>query len=349
MRIAEIAFGGRGVGRLADGQVVFVPFVAPGELVRVEIMRRQKGYLEARLLAVEEPSPTRVEPRCPYFGRCGGCSYQHLTQAEQLRTKQQQVGQVLRRIGKIQDAVVEPAIPSPVQYEYRNRITVHVRERTIGFFGQDARELIDVARCPIAEPMVNEALKEFRNRPSVYEGHCTLRSDNQRRTFHQTNDAAAGVLLQIVAKLAAQGTWRHLIDAYCGAGFFAKDLRGRFETVTGLERDERAVAEARKSAATNERYLAGDVANTLADTLAETVSVDTLLVVDPPAEGLAEEVRQAILDRPPNAMIYVSCDPATLARDLAKLTARYTICSVQPLDMFPQTAEIETVTFLRAS
>lgn len=349
MRITEVAFGGRGVGRLDDGQVVFVPFVAAGEVVRVEITRRQKGYLEARLLAVEEASPERVEPRCPYFGRCGGCSYQHLSIGEQRRIKRAQVAQVLRRIGKLPDAPVADTVPSPVDYAYRNRITVHVRDRTTGFYGQDTRQLVDISQCPIAEPAVNAALSQFRARPYLREGHCTLRGNSSRRTFHQTNDAAAGELLHMVRTLADQGTWRHLVDAYCGTGFFAHDLVGRFDTVTGLERDSRATSEAQKSAASHERYIAGDVAETLADVLAETVSSDTLLILDPPAEGLATEVRQVILDRPPHTLIYVSCDPATLARDLSKLTmACYAVREVTPLDMFPQTAEIETVSFLQA-
>ncbi len=329
--------------------MVFVPYVAAGETVRVEITRRHKGYLEARLLAVEEASPERVEPRCPYFGSCGGCSYQHLRIQEQRRIKRAQVAQVLKRIGKLAEAPVEPTVPSPVDYGYRNRITVHVREQAVGFYGQDARELIDVAQCPIAEPAVNAALNQFRSRSYLREGHCTLRGDNSKRTFHQTNDAAAGELLLMVRALARQGDWRHLVDAYCGTGFFARNLFADFETVTGLERDPRAVSEAQRAAVPHERYIAGDVADTLPEILAETVSRDTLLILDPPAEGLATEVRQAILDRPPNAIIYVSCDPATLARDLSKLTmACYALHVVTPLDMFPQTAEIETVTLLRA-
>ncbi len=348
LKITEIAFGGRGVGRLDDGQVVFVPFVAVGEVVRVEITRRHKGYAEARLVAVEESSPVRVEPCCPYFGRCGGCSYQHLSAEEQRRIKGEQVAQVLRRIGKFPDPPVEAVVPSPLAYGYRNRITVHVRDGTIGFFGVDARELIDIERCPIAEPAVNDALAAFRARPWMREGHCTLRNDNHRRTFHQTNDTAAGELLLIVGALAAKGAWRHLVDAYCGAGFFARELRSRFETVTGLERDGRAVLTAQQDAAPHERYLTGDVAATLPEVLAEISPADTLLIVDPPSEGLSAEVRQAILDRPPVALIYVSCDPATLARDLAKLAACYNPLTVTPLDMFPQTAQIEVVAFLSA-
>ena len=338
--------------------MVFVPFVAAGETVRVEIVREHKSYLEARLLAVDDPSPRRVTPPCPYFGRCGGCSYQHLDADEQRDTKRHQVESVLRRIGKFTEIAVEPTVASPREYHYRNRITVHARDDVVGFYGRDegrGRALVDIAQCPLADDAVNAALARFRANPRRREGHCTLRADSDHGGgFAQTNDGAAAELLALVARqlfpmeTAAHGPGpTHLIDAYCGAGFFARHLSGRFAQVVGLEWDHRAVAQARRHAAPHARYLGGDVAALLPDALADTPLDATLLIVDPPAEGLVEPVRRAVLDAPPAGVIYVSCNPATLARDLAALGAAYEIKSVTPLDMFPQTAEIEVVAHLR--
>ena len=339
------------MGRLDDGRVVFVPFVATGETVRVEIVREHRSYLEARLLAVETPSPHRVEPPCPYFGRCGGCSYQHLDAGEQHDTKRRQVESVLRRIGKFPGITVAPTIPSPRPYGYRNRITVHARDGVVGFFGRNEgrgdRKLLDIARCPIAEDAVNDALARFRANPRRREGHCTLRADTGHGGgFEQTNDGAAAELLGVVAGLTGAGE-THLIDAYCGAGFFSRHLRDRFVRVVGLEWDRRAVAQARRDAAPHERYLDGDVGELLPDALASFPSDATLLVLDPPSEGLADPVRRAILSGPPAALVYVSCNPATLARDLAELASAYEVNSVTPVDMFPQTAEIEVVASLQ--
>ncbi len=357
--IQEVAFGGRGVSRLEDGRVVFVPFVAVGETVQVEVVREHKSYLEARLVAVEEPSPQRVDPPCPYFGRCGGCSYQHLDGAEQRRIKRHQVAGVLRRLGRFEEEIdVRPVVPSPLEYGYRNRITVHVREGVIGFFahgsaGAGARELIDIARCPIAADGVNDALARFRATPlrRQREGNHTLRAAGMGSAegFRQTNDGAAGELLAIVAELlAGAGHARtHLLDAYCGAGFFARHLRDRFESVVGLEWDHRAVEIARRNAAPHETYRCGDVAALLPDELARLPTDASVLVVDPPTEGLAGPVRAAVAALPPAEMIYVSCNPATLARDLGALRSAYGIVSVTPLDMFPQTAEIEVVAHLK--
>ena len=353
--IHEIAFGGKGVGRLTDGRVVFVPFVAAGETAEIVVVREHRNYLEARLLGVEDPSPERVEPRCPYFGRCGGCSYQHLSAAEQGRIKRQQVEGTLRRIGRFEGVPVRETVPSPDAYEYRNRITVHIDEGAIGFFGQPTSRgnlpLIDVAHCPIATPAVNEALARFRRRPWRQEGNCTLRANTGHEGgFLQTNDGAAGVLLSLVAGLLpplGNRTATHLVDAYCGAGFFARHLRGRFAQIVGIEWDERAVAQAKREAADHEHYLCGDVAALLPEVLAVAPKAETLLILDPPSEGTADGVRRAILSAPPAEIVYVSCNPATLARDLATLGAEYEILSVTPLDMFPQTAEIEAVAHLR--
>lgn len=339
--------------------MVFVPFVATGETVRVEIVREHKSYLEARLLAVEEPSPRRVVSPCPYYGRCGGCSYQHLDTGEQRDTKRQQVGGVLRRLGRLgEDIDVRPVVPSPLQYGYRNRITVHVREGVVGFFahgsaGTGARELIDIKRCPIASDGVNDALTRFRTLPPRLqrEGNVTLRSEGADRAegFRQTNDGAANALLAIVAEhLANSGnTLTHLLDAYCGAGFFAKHLRDRFGSVVGLEWDQRAVSAARRDAAPHEKYLCGDVAALLPEELSRLPAKSSVLLVDPPSEGLAGPVRAAVAAIPAAEMIYVSCNPATLARDLGALRSTYGIVSVTPLDMFPQTAEIEVVAHLK--
>ncbi len=354
--IHEIAFGGKGVGRLEDGRVVFVPFVAVGETVEIEVIREHRSYLEARLLSVENPSPERVEPRCPYFGLCGGCSYQHLSAEEQRLIKRQQVAGVLKRIGRLGEVAVRETVPSPEDYGYRNRITVHVDDGVIGFFGHETgrgRPLIDIAQCPIAQPAVNDALTRFRARPWKRQGHCTLRADRAHAGgFLQTNDGAAERLLSLVANVlppVGDGgkAVTHLVDAYCGAGFFSRGLRDRFEGVVGIEWDARAIEQARRDAATHERYLCGDVAEVLPDVLAVSPASKTLLVLDPPSEGTTEPVRRAIRSAPPGEIVYVSCNPATLARDLASLGPEYEIVSVTPLDMFPQTAEIEVVAHLR--
>ena len=173
------------------------------------------------------PSPHRVEPRCPYFGRCGGCVYQHIEYEHQLALKWRQVKETLRRIGGLKEPPMRPFIPSPIEYGYRNRITVHVRDGVIGFFRRESNKLLAIERCPIARDEVNAKLTELRA-SNPHDGHYTLRVIDGPRVFMQANDGVAAAMLDLVDRLLATagGT---LIDAYCGAGFFAKRLRARFE------------------------------------------------------------------------------------------------------------------------
>ncbi|MEP6698940.1 MAG: class I SAM-dependent RNA methyltransferase [Verrucomicrobiota bacterium] len=342
--IHDDAFGGKGVARL-EGKAVFVPFTIAGERVRAAITREKKQFAEAELVDVLESSANRVTPACPYFGRCGGCSYQHISYEHQLAIKERQVRDVLQRIGKFTDVPMRKIIPSPLPYGYRNRITVHAQDNVVGFYRRDVHELIDITRCPIARDEVNHALAELRAQ-RVRDGHYTLRAHSGPRVFAQTNDAVAEALAVLIANIFSD-TETLLIDAYCGAGFFSKSLTKRFQRIVGLDWDRFAIASAQKNAAPNETYIAGDVGTELRSLLGQNDSASTALIVDPPATGLSAEVRRGITAAPPRTMIYVSCNPPTLARDLKELRESFTIESVTPLDMFPQTAEIEVAVHLK--
>jgi len=362
LKIEDIAFGGKGVAR-EQGKAVFVPYTIESELVSVEIVREKKQFAEAELVEVKQASPDRVEPQCPYFGRCGGCAYQHMSYEHQLAIKWRQVRDALERIGKLKDVPMRPIIPSPEQYGYRNRITVHAQEGVIGFFRRDSHRLIDIEHCPISRGGVNRALAELRAQPHVRDGHYTLRASANARVFSQTNDAVAKTLRDLVVDLVPPNQ-ELLIDAYCGSGFFAKALLDKFERVIGIDWDRFAIAAAKENATGKETYIAGDVESELQQAGAvhpnRPVSANdvqagrlrsiapTTLIVDPPATGLSAEVRKAILDLSPMTLIYISCNPPTLARDLRELREKFVIESVTPLDMFPQTAEIEVLVHLHA-
>jgi tRNA/tmRNA/rRNA uracil-C5-methylase (TrmA/RlmC/RlmD family) len=338
--IYDVAFGGAGVGRL-DGKIVFVPFTIDGEQVEAEVVERRKSFDRAQLQKVTVPSPNRVNPICPYFGHCGGCDYQHVAYAHQLEIKRRQVVQLLARIGRITDVEVAPTVASKEYYGFRNRITVHAAEGKIGFFEKNSRDVVDVERCPIAIPMVNEALKDLRTTGLADGKHRTLRGSGVPRTFTQTNDFVARALLDFVVR---QVEGEVVIDAYCGAGFFGHVLAGRMERVIGVDWNESAISIARESAGPNEAYICSDVSETIESLLANEKPGTVLL--DPSAEGVDDRVTEALGTHLVDSLIYVSCNPATLARDLARLRSTYKILAVQPFDMFPQTAEIEIAAVL---
>ncbi len=257
---------------------------------------------------------------------------------------------------------MRPIIPSPKEYAYRNRITVHAQDGVIGFFRRDSHSLLDIERCPISCDEVNRALAELRAQKHVRDGHYTLRASDSARVFSQTNDTVANALRDLIVDLIPPNQ-RLLVDAFCGAGFFAKALLDKFERIIGIDWDKFAVDAAKENATAKETYIASDVETGLQEAGAVDPNrparainvqsgrlpsiVPTTLIVDPPATGLSETVRKTIVDLAPPTLIYVSCNPPTLARDLKDLADKFDINSVTPLDMFPQTAEIEVAVHLR--
>ncbi len=346
LAIESIGFGGAGVGRLPDGRVCFVPLTLPGERAEVRIIREKKSFTEAEVVRLAEVSVDRVIPRCPVFGRCGGCAYQHVRYERQLALKTGQVREVLRRIAGLADADVRPMLASPQEWSYRNRLGVHVANHQVGFFGRKSNRIVPVSDCPIASPDVNARLAALAANPPREDQKITLREDAGFHGFSQVNPGAAAILADVVAEMLAGGG-DHLVDAYCGAGFLSSRPKDNFRTLTGIEWSAGAGRAARAGARAGDRFLEGAVEAHLPTALAAADPVATSLIVDPPAEGLSREVVDAILANPPAALAYVSCDPPTLARDLKALSEKFRLDFVQPVDMFPQTAEIEVAAILR--
>jgi 23S rRNA (uracil1939-C5)-methyltransferase len=340
LSIHDVAFGGEGVGRL-EGKIVFVPFTIDGEQVEATIIDHRKRFDRARLVAVILPAPERVVPPCVYFAHCGGCDYQHIAYHHQLELKRRQVQHLLERIGGCHDVNVLPVVACPTHYGFRNRITVHSAGGKIGLFAKNSRSVVDIENCAIALPEVNSELRKLRSAGLTEGKHKTLRAPGVPSTFTQTNEYMARQLLEYVA---AQVTGEVLIDAYCGSGFFGRVLAGHQQQVIGIDWNAAAIEAARESAKSNELYVTADVADVIESLLVE--YRPQTIILDPSADGLDDRVSGALSAAPPERIIYVSCNPATLARDLARLRNEFQISVVQPFDMFPQTAEIETAAVL---
>ena len=353
LAIDTLAFGGEGIGR-HEGRAVFVPFTAPGDVAEVRVRDVKKNFARAELVRVVTPGPHRTAAPCPYYGTCGGCQYQHLDPEEELRVKESQVGEALRRVGKIASPPVLPIIRSPQVYGYRNRITVHAAHGKVGFHRAGSRELVDIGHCLLAVPEVNEELATLRRGSKPQEGHFSLRAPGvPPSAFHQVNGLLLEPLRELVtAWTRGAGAETRLVEGYCGGGFFTGALAGAFEKVWAIESDGRALRDARRLPAKNVQWIEGRVEEFLTGALTEAADGPVVVLVDPPREGLAPGAVAALRQRPPARIVYVSCDPATLARDLAALGANsadglYVLEQNQPFDMFPRTAQIETVTTLR--
>jgi tRNA/tmRNA/rRNA uracil-C5-methylase (TrmA/RlmC/RlmD family) len=364
VEIRDVAFGGDGVARF-DELVIFVPFVDTGELVKVEIVEVKKNYCRGKLLEVLKSSPDRVEPVCKYFGKCGGCQYQHLSYSKQLRLKQSQVIEIFKRLGKFDVLPVNPIIPCPMPYGYRNRIMIRSQlnkkenKLNIGFLEEQSRIVVDIEECKLADAEIN---KELMNIRSHFTGRGGIKKvlrilpegwEVPEDSFFQNNFYMLDELVKVVKQSIDFGRIKYLVDAYCGVGFFGVSLAQDFKTVVGVECDRQAINAARLNARhrgfNNVEFIDGKTEEWLPVLATRFPANQTAVLLDPPRTGCAVEVIRSILKIKPAQVIYVSCNPATLARDLNTLcdSKVYRLSGVTPLDLFPQTQHIECIAEVR--
>ena len=364
LTITDIAFGGEGVGRM-EQFVVFVPFVALGEVVEAELVEVKKQFARAKLIRVIQPSPDRGTPQCRYFTECGGCQYQHIAYPAQLQIKHKQIADLFQRIGGFPREVVLPVIPCPQPYGYRNRLMIRSQwnkpeqKLNIGFLRADSRLVVDLDECQIAEPALNEQIRQVRANPPPKGGlKVVVRIAPEgwevpRDSFFQNNFFLLPRLVETVRQRLLDSGARFLVDAYCGVGFFGIEVGDVVESFIGVEIDQLAVKAARRNAAarqrTNGEFIEGRTEELLPGILRRFESKSTAILIDPPRTGCPPSSLESLRENRPAQIIYVSCHPATLARDLNVLCAGgvFELKSVTPLDMFPQTQHVECVADLR--
>ncbi|HPC73743.1 MAG TPA: class I SAM-dependent RNA methyltransferase [Syntrophales bacterium] len=377
--IRAVAFGGDGIGRV-EGVVVFVPFTLDGDVVELEIREVKRKYLRGRLRTILTPSARRASPPCPYFGRCGGCQYQHVDYEKQLELKTGQVIDAFERVGGLKSPPVQEIIPSPRIYGYRMKGEYHVqpvagKAPVIGFLDAGGRRLVDIQRCEIMDGFINDSCAAFRGRMTRMDprggesrlvlwarenGDADEAADRVRRTvkgkvfkvprdgFFQANGALVATLVDEVIRLSAPSREDRVIECYCGSGLFSAFLAERCGVFAGIEIDAEAVECARENleGISNSSLYCGDVRDILRADIFEDGPAD-LIVMDPPRRGCEKDVLLAVSAIAPRRIVYVACDPATQARDVAFFVQEgYELKAVQPLDMFPQTKHIEAVALL---
>lgn len=377
VEIKKIVPKGYGLAFVED-LTVFVPLSAAGDRVRVRIEQIKGQTAFAEIEEIIEASPERIEPPCPYFGTCGGCNFQQMDYAEQLRAKLGIIRDALERIGKIEYAGDIEIVESPLQFEYRSRAMWHVdtRSKRIGYYRRNTRALVDIEHCPILTPELNAVLKNLRNgaewenfwseRVSIEaangdNGEISIFSPELNEPTNEISFRSNGETYFYSAKNFFQGN-RFLIermietalgesrgelalDLYCGVGLFTLPLARRFGRVIGVEASELAIDLAERNRANAELGNIDLYPENVRDFLAsaETGKPD-LILLDPPRAGTEKAVIAAIIALNPAEIAYVSCEPAGLARDLRKLTdAGYGIVSVTAFDLFPQTHHVETI------
>lgn len=426
--------GGMGVARI-DGRVVFVHGALRGEKCRVLILKTLKSVAFAKVLEVLEPSSERITPDCPYFPRCGGCTYRHIRYEEELRLKKQRVQDNLSRIGG-SDVTVEEILGAQDTLRYRNKAQYPVsKDGAVGFYRARTHEVIECERCLLVKPVADaaaEALREYMQscRVAGYDEktgrglvrHLYVRSNaageslvcvlvngdklpkedrlvtllrdacpkctgivlgtntkkgnvilgDRYRTlwgsdrledtlcgktfrlsvpsFYQVNRVQAERLYAKAIEFAGLTGQETVLDFYCGAGTITLALSDHAKKVLGAEIVPEAIDDARENAARNgvknAEFFCGDASDVAKKLARENLRPD-VITVDPPRKGLAADVVESIAEMQPGRVVYVSCDSATMARDVKRLAdLGYTAQRACAVDMFPRADHIETVCLL---
>ena len=379
--VENLAFGGAGVARV-DGMALFVEDALPGEEVIAEITEASKRFARGRTLKISVRSAERVNPPCRYYGQCGGCQLQHLHYDAQVEWKKKQVIELLRRIGGLSNYSLTDSVASPNPYGYRNTIRLHRLPGSparYGYYCRDGRNLIAISRCLIAQHAINEVLSDDKkysdsmrapaeiilhagadgtvaacagrgNTPDTVEVLCGVRFSVHPASFFQVNRAVATLLIEKMRSWTESGDCRGVFfDCYCGVGVFSVLLGRSFSRVIGIDHDARAIAHARANSAPVDNrkfsFISGRVEDSLQKICARHVLPGSVVLLDPPRTGVGEGVVNFLResDRCVEKIIYVSCNPATLSRDLNRLCASgpWRLDEVAVFDMFPQTSHIE--------
>jgi len=380
VEVERILPGGMGLAH-ANGKTLFVSLAAPGDRVRVRVEREQGNVLFAVIEEILAPSPLRVEPPCPYFGRCGGCDFQQLSYEAQLAAKAEIIRDCLHRIARLENVPEIVVTPSPNQWRYRMRATWQIDQdlHTIGYYERGSRRVCDVVDCAVLQPELQGQLEAVRATSSDHfppglkhldvvagdnsvsfapafaefetrELSLTVRDEVYRynaEAFFQINPSLLGPLIEFALSNASGGS---ALDLYSGVGLFTLPLARHFDNVLAVEANPMATRFARRNlqdaGLSNARVITATVTDWFRS--APSTSADFILL-DPPRAGAESAVIKGILDLHPSAISYVSCDPATLARDLKKLIAGgYVIEAMLGFDLFPQTHHVETVVRLAA-
>jgi len=397
VEINSLVYGGNGMGRLEDGRAVFVPFTLPGEKVRIRLVDQKQSYANGYPLEVIQPADNRIQPRCPHFGECGGCHYQHIAYADQLMYKKHILEEQIRRLAGVAEPHVRDVIPSPSPWDYRNTVQFHLDPQgRVGYQRPMSHKVLPISECHLPLDGLNQVwpqlnfegglpierielrqssddevlmviegeagalpevslespisvVHESQGEQVVVAGLDYLFMDINRRafmvsagSFFQVNTAQAEQMVRLVLEALQPEPGQTVMALYAGVGLFSAFIAPLVKRLIAVEVSE--------SACKDFAYNLDEFENVeLYVGLTEEIlpSLETkpdAVVLDPPRAGLEKPAVEALLGMKPQRIVYVSCDPSTLARDAKRLIAGgYSLEYTTPVDMFPQTFHIESV------
>ncbi len=358
---------GRGITKLKD-KIVFVNNALKNEEVSITITKEHKNYIEANTQKIIRSNENRVEPICPYYNICGGCNLMHMSYQEQLNFKQSKITNIINKY--VKQNIKINKIVSTNQYNYRNKITLKVKNNILGYYQEETNNLVKIDKCYLADDKINDLIKSIKQHDLKNYDQIIIRAsknldesmilfkDNNSfileklgnyifkisgDSFFQVNTKGAEIMYQqVLDYLDLKGT-ENILDLYCGTGTISIYISNHANHVTGIEINKDAIRDANYNKKINHiknlTFINDDVKNI------EIKQYD-VVIIDPPRSGINQETINKIIEINPKKIVYVSCDPMTLARDLNILKEKYNIEEITPIDMFPNTYHVECVTVL---
>lgn len=394
---------GRGISFI-NGKITFIDNALPGEEVEIKITKENSKIIEAEVINYIKKSDIRINEICPYGKECGGCNLLHMNYSNQLKYKYEKVVDIMSRFGNISSDIIRPIIGSPLEFEYRNKITLKV-DNKVGYYKNKTNNIIHIDKCLLANEVINNVIykinsfgnltgideivikgmstdevmlvlyvssssnymnlvnymKETVNNIIVYNKNKIVFTNGKSNiiarlhkkqfkvnalSFFQVNLDQTINLYDKVLEYVKEMPNSKVLDLYCGTGSIGQYISDYCEEIIGVEIIKEAIDNAKENALinniSNSKYYVGDTKVVLANNKLHA----NIIIVDPPRAGLDKEVIDDLFKINSERIIYVSCDPITLARDLKLLSEKYIIREVTPFDMFPNTYHVETVCVL---
>lgn len=395
MKIEKLDYYGRGISR-SSGKVYFIENALKDEDVSITLLKEKKKYCEAKLKEISNISKDRTEAKCKYYNVCGGCQLMHIKEEKQEEFKKEKVEEILRKFLNYNKDVND--IVFSKNFNYRNKVVLHVKDNKLGFYKNKTNELIEIDKCLLLNPVINDLISYLKNYIELKDiEKITIKVGNKtnevmliidgsiayyqnlleivdvliinekvmttkdyitsyignkkyiikRNSFFQVNYDISTRMYDKVKDVIVKEKSKNVLDLYCGTGTIGIYISDVVSKITGIE----VVSDAIESANINKKinnvenieFILGKVEDKL-DFISNN-NIDTV-IVDPPRSGLHKKVIPILEKISPKTIIYVSCDPITMARDIKLLSNDYELVEVTPYDMFPNTYHVETVCVL---
>lgn len=367
VQIEKLDHYGRGVTKI-ENKICFVENALPKEIVEINITKETKKYFLAEATKIIKESPDRITPVCPYYNSCGGCNLDHVSFAKENEFKEEKVKEIMNKFAKVEKEVIKDIVYDE-PYHYRNKITLHTDGNKIGLYQKESNTIIPITKCLLLNDKLNEILKSIKPNnkkdiilkignktdeilsPTAKKNYITSYIGNKKykvseKSFFQVNSIITEKLYDEIKEIIQEKNSKNVLDLYCGTGTIGIYICESVNKVLGIESCKEAIEDANYNKelnnATNCTYKLGKVENLTKEITSE---YDTA-IIDPPRSGLDKKVIKKLLEIKPKTLIYVSCDPVTLARDLNLLKEKYNIEYIRPYNMFPRTYHVECCTLL---